>query len=46
MEPSMDCFRLSLAFSPLVDIVVIIGIIGALGFFLWNKGRFTMTTKR
>ena len=46
METSIEGFNLILAFSPVADILLCIGIICALGLFLWNKGRFSITSKR
>ncbi len=36
----------SFGFSPLIDIAICVGIIFAIGFFLWNKGRVSISHKR
>lgn len=46
MESSIEHMQASFAYSPLIDIAICIGVICAIGYFLWNKGRFTIAPKR
>ena len=46
IDESIEIIHTSVAYSPLIDIGICIAIIGLIGFFLWNKGRFSISPKR
>ncbi len=46
MEKQIEGLTQSVSFSSLFEILLFIGIICGIGFFLWSKGRFSILHKR
>ncbi len=45
MDNSVESLSVGLTFLPLIDIGICIVVIGVVGFFLWNKGRYSISPK-
>ncbi len=46
METAVETMSSGLALTPLFEIALYIAVIGIIGLFLWNKGRFSISPKR
>lgn len=46
MELPIEHMQASFAYSPLIDVVLCVCVICAIGYFLWNKGRISISPKR